>query len=138
MTALREIQLLLPGPAHVYDVGLPGGQDDAQLWRSTGVGREVNRHHYDAAERREALTTTVARAQRALVRIATEHPAMEGTFRWSITGSEITLTWDTDNQDPLVLEVAFTGGSARAQLRLGSRIADGAEQIAALLEESLG
>lgn len=138
MTALRAIQLLLPGPAHVYYVGLLGGQDDPELWRSTGVGREVNRHHYDATERHEALTTTVARAQRALVRIATEHPALEGTFGWSIDGSDLALTWGADGQDPLVLEVAFTGGSARARLRLGSRVAEGAEEIAALLEASSG
>ena len=137
LTALRAIQLLLPGPAHVYYVGLLGGGDDVELWRSTGVGREINRHYYDAAERSAALQQPVARAQRALVRIATEHPALDGDFTWQVEGSTVTLAWNAGSDAAVELLVRFEGGSARARLDLDGRVLEGTAQIATLLDAQL-
>ena len=42
----RAIQFFLPGMPQVYYVGLLAGENDMALLARTGVGRDINRHHY--------------------------------------------------------------------------------------------
>jgi sucrose phosphorylase len=44
--AARTIQCMLPGTPQIYYVGLLAGGNDTELLARTGVGRDVNRHHY--------------------------------------------------------------------------------------------
>lgn len=91
----RVVQLFLPGEPQVYYVGLLDGRDDVERFRATGVGREVNRHRYEAAELAEALARPVPQAILGLVRLRRDHPAFDGEFTWSRTGtSALRLSWD--------------------------------------------
>jgi sucrose phosphorylase len=90
----RAVQLFLPGEPQVYYVGLLDGRDDVELFRATGVGREVNRHRFGAAELADALTQPVPQAILGLVRLRRDHPAFDGDFGWSRTGpSALRLSW---------------------------------------------
>ena len=53
----------------VYYVGLLAGENDMALLRRTGVGRDINRHRYDAAEVDLALSKPVVRDLNFPVRI---------------------------------------------------------------------
>ena len=55
----RAIQFFAPGIPQVYYVGLLAGRNDMELLRRTGVGRDVNRHHYTAAEVNDELRRPV-------------------------------------------------------------------------------
>ena len=64
----------------VYYVGLLAGTNDMDLLRSTGVGRDINRHRYTCEELREQLTRPVVRSLAKLIRFRNTHPAFEGEF----------------------------------------------------------
>lgn len=90
----RAVQLFLPGLPQVYYVGLLGGGNDMALFERTGEGRDVNRHHYSAAELGEALDSEVTRAQLELIRLRSTHPAFDGRFTVTAPATgELTLTW---------------------------------------------
>lgn len=76
----RMIQFLAPGVPQVYYVGLLAGSNDTDLLARTGVGRDVNRHHYTRAEVEAALRRPVVAALCALIRLRNEHPAFGGSF----------------------------------------------------------
>ena len=101
----RAVQLWLPGEPQIYYVGLLGGRDDIALFERTGNGRDVNRHHYGAAELATALDSDVTRALLGLVRIRSRHPAFSGDF------GQRTISADT-------LELLWTDGDASARLEL--------------------
>lgn len=101
----RSVQLWLPGHPQLYYVGLLAGLDDVELFRRTGQGRDVNRHTYTRAEIDAALQSPVTRAQLALVRIRSTHPAFDGEFRYRT---------DSDG----VLHLEWSRGSARATLAI--------------------
>ncbi|MFC5929750.1 hypothetical protein [Cryobacterium melibiosiphilum] len=91
----RAVQFFLPGRPQIYYVGLFAGLDDTALFAQTGNGRDVNRHTYSPAEVAQALTSEITRAQLALVRLRSTHPAFEGDFSWSSPNrSSIELRWD--------------------------------------------
>ncbi|MGO1317766.1 MAG: sucrose phosphorylase, partial [Cellulomonadaceae bacterium] len=48
--AARAIQFFTPGIPQVYYVGALAGRNDVELLERTGVGRDVNRHHYTPDE----------------------------------------------------------------------------------------
>lgn len=77
----RLLQLFVPGVPQIYYVGLLAGSNDIDLLGRTGVGRDVNRHHYDDAEIDEALDRPVVRRLTALLRLRNTHPAFDGTWR---------------------------------------------------------
>jgi sucrose phosphorylase len=77
----RAIQFFLPGIPQVYYVGLLAGHNDMALLARSGVGRDINRHHYSASEISAALGTPVVRDLLALIRLRNEHPAFDGRFR---------------------------------------------------------
>ncbi|QAY71641.1 sucrose phosphorylase [Xylanimonas protaetiae] len=90
----RAVQLFVPGEPQIYYVGLLAGVDDVDLWRSTGQGRDINRHRYTHAEVVEALDRPVVRALRGLVRLRSRHPAFGGEFSWRQTGTAgLELDW---------------------------------------------
>lgn len=99
----RAVQLWMPGDPQIYYVGLLGGRDDLELFRESGQGRDVNRHRYSRGELSRALRSTAARAQLALVRLRTRHPAFEGGFSWNVL-------------DDHRLELIRFGGAAEARL----------------------
>ncbi len=80
MLAARALQLVLPGVPQLYYVGLLMGRNDEQLLATTGVGRDVNRHHYTPAEVESALASPAVRRLLALVELRRTHPAFDGEW----------------------------------------------------------
>ena len=89
----RLIQLFVPGVPQVYYVGLLAGRNDVDLLHRTGVGRDVNRHHYSATEIADQLQRPVVRAQLAALRLRSTHPAFGGTFAADVDGCRVRLRW---------------------------------------------
>ncbi|MDP9901880.1 sucrose phosphorylase [Variovorax ginsengisoli] len=77
----RAIQFFAPGVPQVYYVGLLGGVNDMALLERTHVGRDINRHHYDADEVRKCLEAPPVRRLLALAAWRNAHPAFAGEFR---------------------------------------------------------
>jgi sucrose phosphorylase len=104
--AARTIQLLLPGIAQIYYVGLLAGSNDMDLLAATGVGRDVNRHRYSPDEIAAALERPVVQRQLEVLRWRSEEPAFTGEFElldsadhvlavsWRSADSEFTATVD--------------------------------------------
>lgn len=90
----RLIQLVLPGVPQVYYVGLLAGGNDMELLEATGVGRDVNRHHYSPQEVEQALARPVVRAQLDALRLRRDHPAFGGAFSSAVDGTRATLAWE--------------------------------------------
>lgn len=80
MLAARALQLVLPGIPQLYYVGLLMGHNDEQLLAATGVGRDVNRHHYSPEEVSEALASPAVQRLLALVELRRTHPAFAGEW----------------------------------------------------------
>jgi len=78
--AARLIQLMLPGVPQIYYVGLLAGSNDMDLLDETGVGRDVNRHHYPPDEFDAALERPVVRALLSMLRWRASDPAFDGDF----------------------------------------------------------
>jgi sucrose phosphorylase len=107
----RALQFFLPGVPQVYYVGLLAGENDMELLARTGVGRDINRHHYRPGDAASALEKPVVQQLLALIRLRNEHPAFQGTFalhdttddrlvlRWTNGGVSATLTADLQNRD---------------------------------------
>jgi sucrose phosphorylase len=76
----RAIQCFIPGIPQLYYVGLFVGGNDMDLLRRTGVGRDINRHHYESAEVSEAMNRPVVQSLLSLLRVRNTHPAFGGTF----------------------------------------------------------
>ena len=99
----RAIQFFLPGIPQVYYVGLLAGSNDMALLARSGVGRDINRHHYTRSEIEEALSRPVVAELLALIRLRNTHPAFQGAFellpsdadslhmRWHNAGAESRL-----------------------------------------------
>jgi sucrose phosphorylase len=77
----RAIQFFAPGIPQVYYVGLLAGENDLDLLRRTGVGRDINRHYYSQREIESALTRPVVETLFDLIRFRNTHPAFAGEFR---------------------------------------------------------
>jgi sucrose phosphorylase len=96
----RLLQFFTPGVPQVYYVGLLAGENDVELLRRTGVGRDVNRHHYTPEEVSRALTRPVVRDLIAAIRFRNVHPAFGGSFA-SGAGQEpgsVWLEWTAGDQ----------------------------------------
>ena len=76
----RAIQFFLPGIPQVYYVGLLAGQNDMTLLRTSGVGRDINRHHYTRGEVAAACKRPVVQSLMALIRLRNTHAAFGGSF----------------------------------------------------------
>ena len=76
----RAIQFFMPGVPQVYYVGLLVGTNDMDLLQRTGVGRDINRHHYANAEVTAELDRPVVQQLLQLIRLRNAHPAFNGVF----------------------------------------------------------
>ncbi|MDC7122425.1 sucrose phosphorylase [Cellulomonas fimi] len=90
--AARAVQLFTPGIPQVYYVGALAGGNDVDLLARTGVGRDVNRHHYTPDEVAGALDRPVVRALLALCRFRNAHPAFGGDVEVGLDGTRLSLT----------------------------------------------
>lgn len=95
----RLVQCLLPGIPQVYYVGLLAGRNDLELLRRTGVGRDINRHHYASEEVVEALGRSVVQRLLRLLRWRAAHPVFDAdpTTAFSVgeaADHELHLVWD--------------------------------------------
>jgi sucrose phosphorylase len=103
----RLLQLFLPGTPQIYYVGLLAGHNDVDLLQRTGVGRDVNRHHYRPDEIGQRLRLPVVVALLAAIRLRAHHPAFQGSFNHDCDDMTIDLHW--------------RHGTARAALHLDLR-----------------
>jgi sucrose phosphorylase len=90
----RAVQLFVPGVPQIYYVGLLAGRNDMELLARTGVGRDINRHHYTREEIERDLERPVVRRLLELIRLRNTHPAFGGHFRAVGEGSALELTWE--------------------------------------------
>lgn len=105
----RLIQLFVPGTPQVYYVGLLAGRNDVALLRRTGVGRDINRHHYSSAEIDAQLARPVVRAQLAAIRFRGEHPAFRGAFAHRVEDSRLELRWQCGEHTAMLTADVSTG-----------------------------
>jgi sucrose phosphorylase len=89
----RALQFWTPGTPQVYYVGLLAGRNDMELLRSSGVGRDVNRHLYTRAEVTSELGRPVVQALLGLIRFRNTHPAFDGTFQVTASGPRLHAAW---------------------------------------------
>ena len=91
----RAIQFFLPGIPQVYYVGLLAGHNDEALLERTGVGRDINRHHYSADEIHRDLQRPVVGQLLDLMRLRNTHPAFQGQFSALPTDdAQLHLRWE--------------------------------------------
>lgn len=98
----RLIQLFVPGTPQIYYVGLLAGSNDLALLARTGVGRDVNRHHYTAEEVTAELRRPVVQSLLAALRFRAAHPAFGGTFTHRSEGTTLELRWQSGEQEAVL------------------------------------
>ena len=87
----RAIQFWLPGVPQVYYAGLLAGHNDLDLLARSGVGRDINRHHYSRAEIDAQLQRPVVQDLLRLVRLRNAHPAFQGRFSLGDSADHVLL-----------------------------------------------
>jgi sucrose phosphorylase len=114
----RAIQFFLPGVPQVYYVGLLAGRNDMDLLARTGVGRDINRHHYTRAEVNAALDQNIVADLIAMIRLRNKHPAFGGEFHLLPTGDEaLAMRWQKGDD---WAELKLTLSSRDYQLRFSA------------------
>jgi sucrose phosphorylase len=120
----RALQFFAPGIPQVYYVGLLGGRNDMELLARSGVGRDINRHYYRAAEIQSALSYPMVQKQIELMRMRNTHPAFAGEVRVDVpTKHAIEITWTLGEQWIKLLtdlsgpSASITGTSATGEFR---------------------
>jgi len=120
----RALQFFSPGIPQVYYIGLLGGRNDMELLARSGVGRDINRHYYKAAEIQSALECPMMQKQIELIRMRNTHPAFAGELRVDVPAEhEIEITWTLGKQwirllaDLSVPSASITGTSPTGELR---------------------
>jgi sucrose phosphorylase len=113
----RLIQLFTPGVPQIYYVGLLAGSNDMDLLARSGVGRDVNRHYYDADEIAEQLDRPVVQRLLRLIRFRNGHQAFDGTFTSALDAASrsLQLCWSAGEH-----EVRLTARLADATFTLES------------------
>jgi len=116
MLAARALQLVLPGIPQIYYVGLLLGRNDEALLSATGVGRDVNRHHYTADEVKAALANPDVQRLLALVELRRAHPAFDG--EWWLAPLDparpglLVTGWRSDGGREVILRLDLSSRSA--------------------------
>jgi sucrose phosphorylase len=122
----RAIQCFVPGIPQIYYVGLLAGRNDLELLRRTRVGRDINRHNYEADELRQELTRPVVQSLLALLRIRNTHPAFQGTFdALESAADRLVLVW-TNGEAFARLDVNLTQVCASMTCSSGGAQSQGA------------
>ena len=95
----RAIQFFMPGVPQVYYVGLLAGQNDMALLQRTGVGRDINRRHFTAADIAAATERPVVQRLFELIRLRNQHPAFGGRFSMLDSGPDslLVMRWEQDD-----------------------------------------
>ena len=106
----RALQFFTPGIPQVYYVGLLAGSNDMDLLARSGVGRDVNRHHYTLAEIDAALARPVVVALLRLIRFRNTHLAFEGDCVVDGEEGALRLTW-TNGRHRAGLVADLAGGT---------------------------
>jgi sucrose phosphorylase len=121
----RALQFFAPGIPQVYYVGLLGGANDMELLARTGVGRDINRHYYTAAEIESALRRPLVQKQIELIRLRNTHPAFAGEFQveapadnriwmqWSLQENRIAFHADLSVPRAFITATSPSGGVRR-------------------------
>jgi len=93
--AARAVQFFTPGIPQVYYVGALAGRNDLELLARTGMGRDINRHHYTEAEIDDALAEPVVRALCDLARFRNTFVVFDGDFSVAeqTPGGSLVMTW---------------------------------------------
>lgn len=107
----RAVQFFVPGIPQVYYVGALAGENDMELLRTTGVGRDINRHHYTREEIARAGARPVVRALKGLARFRNTHPAFGGEFSFDAAERGFAMAW-RDGNASTALEVDAELGAA--------------------------
>jgi sucrose phosphorylase len=96
----RAVQVFLPGVPQIYYVGLLGGRNDVELLERTGVGRDINRHHFTPDEVTDALSSPFTRRLIALLRLRRTHPAFGGDWELLPTDEpgHLGMRWRADDE----------------------------------------
>jgi len=76
----RAIQFFAPGIPQVYYVGLLAGENDIQLLKKTGTGRDINRHYYTNEEIHIALRNPVVESLLAIIKLRNSARGFQGEF----------------------------------------------------------
>ena len=76
----RALQFFSPGIPQIYYVGLFAGENDMGLLERCKVGRDINRHYYNAKEIELAVHKPVVQKLFELIRFRNIHGAFNGAF----------------------------------------------------------
>ncbi|OYU71809.1 MAG: sucrose phosphorylase, partial [Burkholderiales bacterium PBB5] len=107
----------LPGVPQVYYVGLLAGHNDMDLLARSGVGRDINRHHYSPAEITAALQRPVVADLCRLIRLRNAHPAFQGRFSLLPSDDEtLAMQW-ADGPHSATLTVNLRSRAVQVQLQ---------------------
>ncbi|WP_104163606.1 sucrose phosphorylase [Cryobacterium sp. N22] len=111
LLAARAVQYFTPGIPQVYYVGAFAGGNDTDLLERTGVGRDINRHHYAPEEVRENLQRPVVTAGFELARFRNTFDVFNGSFTAARSAQDggLTLAW-TDGPRSATLTVDLRMG----------------------------
>ena len=108
----RALTFFVPGVPQVYYVGLLAGRNDMALMAETGVGRDINRHHFSPAEIDSAMAQPVVQQLLWLIRLRNSHLAFSGRFHCDVdeaAAARLTLQWSAGaHQASLRLDFAQT------------------------------
>ena len=109
--AARALQFFLPGIPQVYYVGALGGRNDMDLLARTGVGRDINRHHFTTDEIDDALATPLVHSLGCLARLCNRLDAFEGECEVAATDTGVRVVrWSGDSR--AILDVDLASGVA--------------------------
>jgi sucrose phosphorylase len=134
----RAIQFFVPGIPQVYYVGLLGGRNDMDLLERSGVGRDINRHYYNAEEVASSLERPMVKRLIELIRLRNAHPAFNGdctvessaksllSITWTLNGHWIALNVDlARHRATIEYSVDQTGQDALAPIESQTRSSHG-------------
>ncbi|MDP4178506.1 MAG: sucrose phosphorylase [Bacillota bacterium] len=97
--AARAIQFFAPGIPQVYYVGLLAGKNDIEAVKSSGEGREINRHNFNTLEIEQSVQKEVVQRLLRLIRFRNEYDAFNGEFTvLNCPKDEIRLSWNKENK----------------------------------------
>lgn len=118
----RAVQLFMPGIPQIYYVGLLAGQNDMELLAQTGVGRDINRQHFDLEEVERRLGMPVVRDLLALIGLRNTHDAFNGTFTLlESSDASLHMRW-VHGASTADLEVNFSDKSHRIVVGTGDAL----------------
>ncbi len=101
----RAIQLFAPGVPQIYYMGLLAQPNDMELLKSTGVGRDINRHYFSSEDIEAAIERPVVQSLFKLIRLRNTALGFKGEFSMHQRSySHIKLCW-VHGQDTIELDI---------------------------------